>query len=250
MSDTLITKHNVANIDSHEHVKKIQTYNELTQTKNILATLIENVNNDSLFLKHISKLKKSDNLIETKKIDTLMRTMNSIRMFGTTKNPLLLATDVGILMGISHIHMLIKKFDPDEKVIGYMKISNNKKKKIIFLTKSGIYRCFFVSRSPLSKLFRKFIINLVEHVVSYESHLLSKIANKFQVDNPELIENGINDLQNRLVEYKKKFIDEQKRSNNLATKCNEIEQENIELDIATSYNIMHIEQLKKEKITV
>ena len=228
-------------------MSEISTYKELPHTKNILSSLIENVNNDILFQKYVNKLQLSKESSDNKKACMLRGTMESIRVFGSASNPLFLATDVGILMGISHVHLLIKKFEQDEKVMGYMELPNGKTKKIIFLTKLGVYRCFFASRSPLAKLFRKFIVNLVDHVISYESDLLKKISDKFQVDNPELIENGINDLYEKLDTYQNKYIEEKNKIDDLSIKYKEIKQENMELDIAGNKNMMYIEQLKTEK---
>ena len=139
-------------------------------------------------------------------------------------------------------------------VVGYMATSNNKTKKVIFLTRHGVYRCFYISRSPLAKLFRKFIGNLLDHMITYETELLQKISKIFKTDNYELIEHGISDLNSRLIEYEIKYKEECQRSNILEVqiddeykKRKELELENTENDILNSYNLMHIEQLKKEK---
>jgi hypothetical protein len=92
-------------------------------------------------------------------------------------------------------------------------------------------------------------------MITHETELLRKISAVFKVENPELIEQGILDLNNKLVEYEIKYVEEQKRAQLLETQCceeqkkrQELEAENTEIDIINSYNMMHIEQLKQDKI--
>ena len=233
--------------------EKEQVYKIVPEAENIILTLVENLTNDELFQKHVNKLHDSALPKDQKKSLIINKTIQNIKVFNTKINPLFLATDIGVLVGISQINYVIKKFEPEEKVDGYITI-NNKIKKVIFLTRHGIYRCFFASRSPLARLFRKFICNLIDHMVENESETMAKISAKFQEDNKELLQKGIQDLQNRLVDIETKYIEEQKKTQMMAiqyeneyNKRIEIEEENTEIDILNSYNTMHIEQLKKEK---
>jgi prophage antirepressor-like protein len=233
--------------------KKDQVYKMVPEAENIILTLVENLTNNELFQKHVNKLHESALPKDKKKSLIINKTIQNIKVFNTKINPLFLATDIGVLVGISQINYVIKKFEPEEKVEGYITI-NNKIKKVIFLTKHGIYRCFFASRSPLARLFRKFICNLIDHMVENESEMMAKISAKFQKENKELLQKGIQDLQNKLVDIETKYIEEQKKTQMLAIQYDdeykkriEIEEENIEIDILNSYNTMHIEQLKKEK---
>lgn len=232
-----------------------QIYNSIPDTTNILSTLVSSITNDVLFQKHVNVLHTSENPSEQKKAQMIKNTISNIRVFNTKVKPLFLAKDIGILLGISHIKYLVRKFEDEEMVVGYITTPNNKTKKVIFLTRHGIYRCFYASRSPLAKLFRKFIGNLLDHMITHETELLRKISAVFKVENPELIEQGIIDLNNKLVEYEIKYVEEQKRAQLLETQCveeqkkrQELEVENTEIDIINSYNMMHIEQLKQDKI--
>jgi prophage antirepressor-like protein len=241
--------------DSIKTPAECKLYNSIPDTTNILSTLVDSITNDILFQKHVNVLHISENPIDQKKAQMIKSTINNIRVFNTKVTPLFLAKDIGILLGISHIKYLIRKFEDEEKVIGFITTTNNKSKKVVFLTRHGIYRCFYASRSPLAKLFRKFIGNLLDHMITHETELLRKISAVFKVENPELIEQGVIDLKSKLVEYETKYIDEQKRAQILEEqygdeqkKRQELETENTEIDIINSYNMMHIEQLRQDGV--
>lgn len=228
-------------------------YKCIPDTKNIIMKLVSSINTDETFRKHVSKLSNSVIEKDNNKASIINQTIHNIKVFNTKVKPLFLAKDIGILMGISQINVLIRKFEPEEKIIGYIK-NNNKIKKVIFLTRHGIYRCFFASRSPLAKLFRKFICNLVDHMIENESEILNNISKKFQEDNTELIEQGMNDLQIKLKEYELKLLEEQKKSQLLeeqyeAERTQRIifEEENTKTEIINSYNMMQIKQLENDK---
>lgn len=227
-------------------------YSVIPDTTNI-ATLVKNVINDDLFNRYISALKESPVELNKSKADIITNTVSNIRVFNNNLAPLFLAKDIGILLGISHINYLIRKFDNEEMSVGYVMI-NNKTKKVIFLTRHGIYRCFFISKSPLAKVFRKFIGNLLDHMITHETELLHRISSIFKTENADLIEKGINDLNNRLIEYEAKYKEEcakaamlEEQVNDEFGKRKELEKENTEIEIINNYNMMHIEQLKKEK---
>jgi prophage antirepressor-like protein len=231
--------------------KKI--YKCIPDTKNIIMKLVSSINTDETFQKHVSKLSNSIIEKDNNKALLINQTIHNIKVFNTKVRPLFLAKDIGILMGISQINVLIRKFEPEEKIIGYIK-NNNKIKKVIFLTRHGIYRCFFASRSPLAKLFRKFICNLVDHMIEHEAEIMNKISKTFQIENPELIEQGMNDLQNKLKEYQIKLLEEEKKSQMLEEQYEnerkeriKFEEENTETEIINSYSMMQIKQLEHDK---
>jgi prophage antirepressor-like protein len=228
-------------------------YKEIPKSKNIILTLLKSLNDNKLFQSRVKKLSVSDKQTERKKSEAITNTIHNIKVFNTKTKPLFLAKDIGILMGISQINYLIRKFEPEEKIIGYI-TKNNKTKKVIFLTRHGIYSCFFASRSPLAKLFKKFICNLIDHMVENESEIIEKLSIKFQTENPKLIEQGIKDLENKSIELEQKYIEERQKSQLLEEQCIdeqkkrlETEDEKTEIDILNSYNMMHIQQLKKDK---
>lgn len=228
-------------------------YKTIPETKNIIMTLVHRLNGDETFQKHVNKLQDSTKITDNKKAEMINKTIENIKVFNTKIKPLFLAKDIGILMGISQINYLIRKFEPEEKVEGYI-TKNNKIKKVIFLTRHGIYRCFFASRSPLAKLFRKFICNLVDHMVEHEAELMEKISEKFQLENKELIDKGMMDLQEKSEEYKVKYLEEKKKTQLLESQYDEerkkrleTEEERTEIDIINTYNMMHIQQLKNDR---
>jgi len=223
------------------------------ETKNILSNLVDNIINDEVFQKHVNILQTSESESDQKNAFSIKSTISNIRVFNTNVHPLFLAKDIGILMGISNIKYFTRQFEPEEKVIGYTTI-NNKIKKVIFLTRLGIYRCFYASRSPLAKLFRKFISNLLDHMITHENELLQRISCIFRSENPGLIDQGMADLASKLIEYETKYAEERKKAEQLEQQCDEeikkrfdAEKEVVEIDIINSYNMMQIEQLKKEK---
>jgi prophage antirepressor-like protein len=228
-----------------DKLENLCVYEIIPNTKNIISSLIDNINNNNTFRKKISKLESAGSK-EKNQATMLRHTLSNIRVFGSKINPLFLAKDIGILLGISHIKILIKKFEKEEKIFGYI-TNNNKTKRVIFLTKLGIYRCFFASRSPLAKLFRKFIVNIVDNICTNESEILKKISEKFQIDNPELIEQGMCDLYNKIRDYETQLINEREKCEAEKKIRKEAEDERLEVDIVNSFNMMHIEQLKKEK---
>jgi hypothetical protein len=232
-------------------------YNSIPNTKNILSTLVNNINKDEIFQKNVNILSNSINEKDIEKANIIKSTIKDIKLYNTKKNPLFLARDIGILLGISGINVLVKKFDKGEKIIGFIKLGNKKvqkTKKVIFLNRRGLYRCFFTSRSPLARLFTKYLGDMLDHMFTYESKLLDKISKKFQIENPELIEKGLNDLHDKLIIYEKTLVDEQRKNLELETKLdegreiiNKKEQELVEIDTINSFNMMMIQQLKVEK---
>jgi prophage antirepressor-like protein len=230
-------------------------YDMIPGTQTILMTLVDNINSNETFQKHVTKLDTSEISKDRKKAIVIKDTIKNIRVFNTKVKPLFLAKDIGILLGISHINILVKKFEKEEKIIGYVTQPNNKIKKVIFLTRHGLYRCFFTSRSPLAKLFRKFICNLIDHMINEEEEIMHRLSIKFQAENPQLITDGMDDLQNKLVEYEKLYIEEQKKNKLLEDQAEmdhqiliETKTEKTTVEIANSFNLMEIEQLKQDKL--
>jgi prophage antirepressor-like protein len=230
-------------------------YDIVPDTQSILMTLVDNINSNETFQKHVIKLDTSEITKDRKKAIVIKDTIKNIKIFNTKFNPLFLAKDIGILLGISHINIIVKKFEKEEKIIGYITQPNNKIKKVIFLTRHGLYRCFFTSRSPLAKLFRKFICNLIDHMITEEAEIMKKLSTVFQVENPQLIKDGMTDLQIKLAEFEKLYLEEQKKNKLLKDQSEldyqlllETKIEKTDVEIVNSFNMMHIEQLKQEKI--
>ena len=235
--------------------KEYETYSIVHESKNIIMTLVNGINANETYKKHVKKLSDSENIKNQKIAYKINTTIEKIKVFNTKDTPLFLASDIGILLGISRVNYAIRKFDPEEKVEGYI-TKNNKLKKVIFLTRHGVYRASIVSsKSELARLLKKFIYSLIDHMLLKEPNAVEAISTKFQLENHELIERGMLDLSNKLLEIENKYIEEQKKTKLLEEQYNEeqkkrleIQEENTEIEIINSYNDMHIEQLKKEKI--
>jgi hypothetical protein len=224
-----------------------KTYHTIDATRNILASLVESLNNDKAFQEQLETMNTSSDPGEKKKSSLIKHTINNIRMFNTSDKPLVLASDIGTLLGTSqHINQIVKRYDSEEKVIGYIK-ENNKLKKVMFLTKYGIHKCIHTSHSPFATMISRFMTDLIEETLTKDFKKVKRFAEKFTTKNPDLVDAGMIDLQDKLSEYQQKLLEEQRRALLLEKQCSELKDENTELDLAKSYNIMHINQLKKEK---
>lgn len=232
-----------------------KTYPAITGTQNILSSLVDSLSNDKSFQEHINQMHTSTDSGDQKKASVIKYTMNNIKMFNTADKPLFLAKDIGILLGTTrHIDQIVRKYDSEEKVIGYINESNGKTKKVMFLTKYGIHKCIHTSHSPLSTLLSRFITDLIEETLTQDFKKVKQFATRFQQQNPQLVMDGMDDLQIKLEEYKQKYIAEQNRAKlleeqvaNEQKKCSELEEHTTEMEIQKSYNNMYIEQLKKDK---
>jgi hypothetical protein len=229
-------------------------YDPVSCSENIITKLVNFFNNPNTYTNYVKELSESDDVTNQKMAYEINTTMIEIKVFNTKSNPLFLASDIGILLGLSKINTLIRKFDSTEKIDGYI-IKNNKVKKVNFLTNAGVTRCFFVSTtSPLAMLLKTFFCSLVNHTLENEPEITEKIVAKIQTNNSNLVDAGMIDLSNKLLKLESKYKEEQKKSYmleelyiNEQNKRIELQDQNIEVEIINSYNTMHIEQLKKEK---
>lgn len=233
--------------------EKNNVYNVIHNTSNILSSLIENITTNDIFLKHISKLESSENILKKNKANRIKNIIQNVRIFNTEKDPYFLASDIGILLGISNIKMFINKFEKEECIKGYI-IHKNKTKQVSFLNTLGIFSCFYLSKTPLAKLFKKFILDIVVHVISNETVLFNNISNKFQIENQDIITSCIEDLHLKLHDYEHLLNIERDKVISLEDQCMEevkkrqdVENDRVEVELLNSYNIMHIEQLKNDK---
>lgn len=230
-----------------------KVYEPIPDIKNFVLTFVDNIYKDETYQKFLKKLENSDDR-EKRKAQIIKKTFTDIKVFNSQTQPLVLARDVGILMGISHINTIIKKFDENEKVIGYIKLPNGKIKKMNFLTRNGIYRAFLTSRSKLSKVFRNFIYTLLDHMILHETEKLKQIINQFQRDNPEIIKESIQELNENYIKYKKLYELENKekliwqnKAENINLEKLIIERERDELDIINLHNEAELYIIKNQK---
>lgn len=231
---------------------KLKVYKNIPDAKNIISSLVKNINDNEKYQKHITKLEKSDKSSDNKKALTIKNTIKNIKIYGTKSKPLFLARDIGILLGTSHICIMAKKYDNEEKIIGYT--TTNQSKQVMFLTQHGFYRTFFLSRSPLAKLFRTFIYELIDHVIKHEPKTIKKIATKILNKKPDVIKQGMVDLEQKLNLIEHQLLlktQESDKWEKTAKEENQLrkdaEQDRDYIDIDNSYNQMQIKQLRQEK---
>jgi hypothetical protein len=92
-------------------------------------------------------------------------------------------------------------------------------------------------------------------MITEEAEIMKKLSTVFQAENPQLIKDGMTDLQIKLVEFEKLYLEEQKKNKLLKDQAEldhqlllETKIEKTDVEIANSFNMMHIEQLKQEKL--
>ena len=99
--------------------------------------------------------------MEQKKASMIKNTISNIKVFNTNVKPLFLAKDIGILMGISHINMLVKKFDK-ESISGYTVPYHVHNDFLEVATELGLLGVFFyisIFGSFLFILFKLFVLD-------------------------------------------------------------------------------------------
>lgn len=178
----------------------LDLYLPIQKTDTVFSQILEKLYKDNEFQKNILRL---ENGIEKdkKKATIIKRTVSKVRVYGNMKNPLLLARDVGILMGISNIRLQLKYYSSSEKVIGLYQLNNGKTSEVEYLTWKGFIRAASNSRSTLSDLFREFIYELVAEAIGDPS-LLDKITKRVVDQNPELVKQAMTELDENMEYYR------------------------------------------------
>ena len=59
------------------------TYSSIPNTKNILSILVDNINGNDLFQKHVTKLSSSNKSVDIKKAQVIKNTIQNIKVFNT-----------------------------------------------------------------------------------------------------------------------------------------------------------------------
>jgi prophage antirepressor-like protein len=224
-------------------------YKPIEEVQSIVSSLVENIYNDESYQDYLTDLKGSNE--NTKKLDTISKTFTDIQVFNTNADPLFLASDIGIILGVSSVNTMIKNYSTTEKING-MLIINGKPTKKIFLTRYGVYRIMFNNRSKLSDVFRAFIYKLLDYMESNGKDLSREIMTEINVEHPELVGEAMDEY--KLERYKQLYELEcnERKLLELTIENNyslykEIEDKKKEVEIEQTYNIMYIEQLKQEK---
>lgn len=231
----------------------LKIFEPINEVENIISTLVENIYNEDAYQSYLQDLEGSSETGE-KKAERIKKTFSTIRVFNSNSDPLFLAKDIGIILGVSNINSMIKHFNSSEMKIGLLDAKTKLSKKY-FLTRHGIYRVLFNNRTKLSEVFRGFIYKLIDHMLNYEVDKLKGIINEFTIENPELVKESIIELNDNFKKYKQlyeKELYEKEKWELQATKENtllkQLESEKNEAEIENMYNNMYIKQLKEEKM--
>lgn len=252
IKDDIINQESLAQVMLDPGLPEQKIYNQIPEVESIVSMLVDNIYNDETYQKYLSNLEKSSE-IERKKSEIIKKTFTDIRVFNTNAEPLFLAKDIGILMGISHIKEMIKKYDDNEKVLGYLKSSDGKIKRVFFLTKYGVYRTLLTSRTKLAKVFRNFIYKLIDYMVYFENDKLKLLLDEYKHKNPDLIKEANQELNENLQKYK--YLYELEKQDKLVWELKTyeehqkllcVENEKNDLDIINTYNEMLIDKLYKD----
>ncbi len=231
----------------------LKVFEPINEVENIISTLVENIYNEDAYQSYLQDLEESSETGE-KKAERIKKTFSTIRVFNSNSDPLFLARDIGIILGVSNINTMIKNFNSSEMKIGLLDAKTKMSKKY-FLTRHGIYRVLFNNRTKLSEVFRGFIYKLIDHMLNYEVDKLKGIINEFTRENPELVKESIVELNDNFKRYKQLYEKEvlaREKWELQATKENtllkQLESEKNEVEIENMYNNMYIKQLKAEKM--
>jgi hypothetical protein len=196
----------------------LRVYSPIHKTDTVFTTILANLYKDDAFQKNVSRL-ESGTEREKKKAAVIQKTVQHIRVYGDKSQPLLLARDVGILMGISNIKLQVKYYTSAEKIIGLYRQNNGKTNPVEFLTWKGFIRAASNSRSVLSDLFREFIYELVAEAIG-DPTLLNTITQRVVEKNPVLVDAAIDELDYNIdcyrILYEKERIKTQLIQDNLA----------------------------------
>jgi transcription termination factor NusB len=203
--------------DPSSAITTLRIYSPIHKADTVFTTILTNLYKDTAFQKNITRL-ESGTEREKKKASVIQKTVQHIRVYGDKSQPLLLARDVGVLMGISNIKLQVKYYTSAEKIIGLYRQNNGKTNQVEFLTWKGFIRAASNSRSVLSDLFREFIYELVAEAIG-DPTLLNTITQRVAEKNPELIDAAIDELDTNIdryrILYEKERIKAQLIQNNL-----------------------------------
>ena len=217
-------------------------YEPIKQTETVFTQILEKLYKDVEFKKNITQL-ESGNEKEVKKATVIKKTICKLKVFGTAEQPLLLARDVGVLMGISNIKLHVKYYNKHEKVTGMYTQANGKITQTEFLTWKGVVRAASCSRSILSELFREFIYELIHQVIK-TPELLNAVAENVIKNNRHLVEAAKYEFEQNYMKYKKMYELESKYRKELEQKYEDEVQKRLNIEQDKSVAELDIELQK------
>lgn len=223
-----------------EEITNGTKFEQLSGVQNILVTLFENIYNDDTYQDYLKELENDTSNTAAKKLTNINQVAGNLNVFNNVSKPLFIAKDIGILIGASNVLLMIKDYNKDEKVTGYI---DGSKKEQVFLTDYGVYRLLLSYKSKLADVFRKLIYKLIDYMQHEETQKYKMLINELANENKELIAESMNELNENVIKYKQLYSEERK-------KRLEIEDEKVELEGECNFNEMYINQLKIEKTSV
>lgn len=102
---------------------------------------------------------------------------SSMKIYGTSEQPLYVANDIGTLLEIKNIDKLLKNYTPKECIAARIK---NVDKPIKLLTRHGMYRIMFDSTSPVSEVFRIFVYTVLDKLLDEGEVKLKSVQSDMQ----------------------------------------------------------------------
>jgi hypothetical protein len=183
-------------------------YKEVSETKTIVSALVDNILHDESYQEYLRDLEESDVKGSSKKLDAIKNTFATIKVFNSSREPLFLSKDIGIIIGASNVKTMIKSYTTTEKITGIF-IKNGKPYQTEFLTRHGIYRILLTNRTKLSDVFRGFIYKLLDHMFYNELDKLTAIIKEFKSENVDLINEASEELSDNMRNYRLMYEREQ-----------------------------------------
>jgi len=207
--------------------------------------LVEKIYNNQKYQAYLLEMETASDDGPTK-VDHVKTTVTNLQVFNSNENPLFLARDIGVLMGIQSITSTIKHFNNEERVRGYI-ISGDRPKTVDFLTKYGVMRALWNSRSKIADVFRGFIYRLLDYMSTYELDKLKSIMNQYAFDNPELMQQSMQELHENSKRFQILYNKEKEERDRLMAKNREAELKLTEYEIEHVNDKYHIEHLNTIK---
>lgn len=127
-----------------------------------------------------------------------------INIKGTHENPLFRASDIGLILGHTNIHVAIKDFDSTEKVISNAYTPGGEQE-VTFLTEKGLYQLLFTSKKPIAKTFKNWVCEVIKEIRLNNVYNLEKqlenTNEKLALKDREIENSLISNFKNRHAFY-------------------------------------------------
>ena len=221
----------------------IQIYQPIDEVKSIISEFLNNVYNNEAYKEYLKSLEDDGS---HKKVEKIKTTFDNIKLYNTNTEPLFIARDIGVLLGVSNINTTIKNYTCEEKIEGYIETYDKPKKKVMFLTRHGLYRLLFNNKTSLSNIFRKFVYKLLDDVIKHNTEKVLSILNEITREDPTLISESITEMHQNVNKYKALYELEQQERMKYYSKNLELNNERNELKLEKMFQEIKIDELSKQ----